>query len=73
MELIERLKKCGCRGIKYHCKPNDWYKIELFYDKRYYRFFALTFAELEIQSLREMRRINRRFHIKGGKQLWLKR
>lgn len=56
--LINRLKKCCCNRISYREDPNNWYMIELIYNKRYYRFFALTFDKLEQQSLREMRILN---------------
>lgn len=65
--LIQRLGKCCCNNIRYNDEPGKWYKIEMLYGKRYYRFFALTFEELEQQSLSAMRKVNR--EIKGMKSL----
>lgn len=64
MELEKRLQKCGCKCIRYNEKPGKWYKIELIYNGRYYRFFALSFEELEQQSLHTMRNISRKYNFK---------
>ena len=63
MDLVKRLNKCCCKSVRYHCEPGKWYKLEMIYNKKYYRFFALSFEELEMESLREMRKINRDFEM----------
>jgi hypothetical protein len=66
-KLIQRLKKCCCNTIAYDCKEYDWYRIQLFYGKRYYRFFALSYEDLEKQSLSSMREANRKLKINPKK------
>jgi hypothetical protein len=64
VELDKRLKRCGCKEIKYIKELGKWYKIELKYYNKYYRFFALTFEEIEKQSLHAMRKVNRKYNFK---------
>jgi hypothetical protein len=64
MELEKRLKKCCCKVLKYSYKSNEWYLIELLYNKSYFRFFALSYDQLERESLSIMREKNRKLEVK---------
>lgn len=63
MDLETRLKKCCCKNISITSKPNEWYKAEFIYNKRYYRLFYLSLEELEIEGLRYMRKLSRRLKV----------
>lgn len=62
MELTIKLKKLGCKNVRFSSEPNKWYKLELIYNGRYYRFFNLTFEELERESLHGMRNVSRKLN-----------
>ncbi len=74
MNLEMRLKKCCCNNICVNYKQSEWYKVELFYNNRYYRFFDVSLKELERNSLSYMRKLNRRLKVKmmtRGEVAWL--
>ncbi|KEI92597.1 hypothetical protein [Clostridium botulinum] len=76
MNLETRLKKCCCKNISVTYKQNEWYKVELFYNNRYYRFFDVSLKEVERKSLNYMRKLNRRLKVKmmaRGEVTWFQK